>query len=148
MHNAPSVDCPVGRCVFERRATWVLVGVWGLSQALWWWHAGAMQPAGWLSFLAAGCLMCWQHRRQQQIAEGLLRWTGAEWIWFSQAYRRGSPLKRVVCVLDFQRVLLLQVENAVGLRWWVWLEPPADAAPGAWLAVRRAVHAARPSPRS
>jgi hypothetical protein len=144
MHNAPPVDCPVGRSVFECRILGVAMGLWSVSQTLWWWHGGATQATWWCSLVAAGVLVFWQRWRQQQADQALLRWTGADWVWFSPAYRRGTPLQRVVCRLDFQRVLLLQVESAVGLRWWVWLEAPVDAAPGGWSAVRRAVHAARP----
>ncbi len=143
MNMAPSVECPVGPSVFEQRCAWLAWGVWSLSQAVWWWYAAALPAAWWLSVVVASLLVAWQRWRKRQPVDALLRWTGADWMWFSQAYRRGTPLNKVFCALDFQRVMLLRVENAAGVRWWVWLEPPAGSAPQEWAALRRAVYATR-----
>jgi hypothetical protein len=141
MQNAPSVDCPVGRCAFEQRFAWVLWALWVVSQAIWAFYAETLAAAWWIGSAFAGLLLIWQRWQRQHPVEALLRWTGEHWIWFSPAYRRGTPLKQLTCVLDLQRVLLLRVENAAGLSWWVWLEPPVGAAQGLWPAVRRAVRA-------
>ena len=139
MHSAPPVAYPLGRSSFQAcgllgfwlagAAAWVLCAIVapGLSWRLWL-LAGAV--------LVAGCAAAWGWRNSPL---GLLRWDGQCWHWESLAYQAGTPVLALSVVLDFQRVLLLRLENQDHARLWLWAE--RSALPERWLDLRRAVYA-------
>ena len=137
-HNAPSVIYPLGRSRFLGGillAGWLLsagvIGLW-LQAAASGWRA----PLGGLSLLLAGALMVTAWRR---APVGYLHWTGQHWRWESGVYRGGTAQDPPVVVLDWQRALLLRLDNPAGAAWWLWAERSAE--PARWLDLRRAVHA-------
>jgi hypothetical protein len=139
MHSAPPVAYPLGRSSFQAcgllgfwlagAAVWVLCAIFapGLSWRLWL-LAGAV--------LVAGCAAAWGWRHSPL---GLLRWDAQCWHWESLAYKAGTPVLALSVALDFQRVLLLRLENQDHARLWLWAE--RSAMPERWLDLRRAVYA-------
>ncbi len=139
MHNAPPVAYPLGRSSLQ--AAWLL--------AVWLAGAAALvlcvlfAPAlGWrlgllaLGVFAAGCMAAWGWKNSPL---GVLHWDAQCWHWESPAYQSGTPVRRLSVVLDFQRVLLLRLENQDHARLWLWAE--RTAMPERWLDLRRAVYA-------
>ncbi len=139
MHNAPPVAYPLGRSSLQA----------GLLLAFWLAGAAALvlcvlfAPAlGWRLWLlvfgvfAAGCVAAWGWKNSPL---GVLHWDAQCWHWESPAYQAGTPVRRLSVVLDFQRVLLLRLENQDHARLWLWAE--RMAMPERWLDLRRAVYA-------
>ena len=119
--------------------------VWLLGLSVWWWSAGGGAPPGswWASAGFGSVLWLWNVWQWRRPLEGRLAWgadTSGEplWRWFSDAYRHGTPLKRVHLVLDWQSVVLVRAETSAGLGLWLWLD--AGRAPDSWQAMRRALH--------
>jgi hypothetical protein len=163
MHSAPSVEYPAGRSAFQARLEGALALAWLGTQLAW--HRsldGAALPGAWwfsaLLGLLAWLMLRW---RARTVAEGQLCWEPAarrpaaappqpaampgRWIWRSQAYRHGTELAELRWSLDLQRRVLLQLRNAAGISWWVWLE--RDSAPADWQALREALVAWREAQR-
>lgn len=146
MRNAPSVQYPVGRCVFERRLQAVFVLAWVLVQVVWITTPGWRWPPGawWVSFLGGLAGLWFWRWRSAHVPNGVLRWDAAAqpeglWTWESAAYRRGTPLALVEWAWDRQVVVLLRLRTAAGLSLWVWLDRQSD--PQQWEALRRALKA-------
>jgi hypothetical protein len=141
MHNAPPVVYPLGRSHFQ---ACMLLGVWlaGLAvTALWWraapnvdWRLGLAMAA--VSAAGAAAALGWTNSPR-----GLLRWDGQVWRWESQGYQAGTPVRELSIALDFQRVLLLRLENHDRATLWLWAG--RAAMPERWLDLRRAVYSRR-----
>ncbi len=141
MHNAPSVVYPLGRSRFQGR---VLVALWfaGLAVTLLWavsaprldWRLGVAVLA--LLTAAAAAWSGWRHAPSGQV-----RWDGQVWHWESPGYRSGTPVLALSVVLDFQRVLLLRLENQDHATLWLWAH--RAAMPERWMDLRRAVYSRR-----
>jgi hypothetical protein len=83
--------------------------------------------------------LCWETARpvaDPTTFEHVQRLPG-RWLWLSPAYRHGTELAQVLWAFDLQQHVLLRLENAAGLRWWVWLSH--DTQPHAWHALRVAL---------
>jgi hypothetical protein len=152
MDCAPSVEYPAGRSVFAQIVFGLLASAWLAGQFVWALALpGASWPGAWWFSVVAG-LLCgvWGGWRLRHPVRGRLCWEPAvserkatgkpgDWLWFSVAYRRGTPLERVEWVWDLQGVVLLRLRNAAGLSWWLWLE--RSSAPDLWDDLRRALKA-------
>jgi hypothetical protein len=152
MYCAPSVEYPVGRSFFAQLAFLLLMLVWSAGQGFWLLSAtqGSWPGAWWFSTVSGLLCGAWGFWRLRRPVYGSLRWEAAaaqhgsgeatgSWLWFSSAYRRGTPLERIEWVWDLQQVVLLRLHNAAGLTWWVWLESAGD--PAQWDDIRRALKA-------
>jgi toxin CptA len=137
-HNAPSVTYPLGRSHWQALvllAFWLaallLVGVWTLaSQELGW-----RQAAGGISLVGAG----WAARHGwKNAAVGQLTWDGQVWRWEGPGYQAGVAEYALLVALDFQKVMLLRLENQAHAKLWLWAE--RGALPERWLDLRRAVY--------
>jgi len=141
MHNAPSVVYPLGRSYFQGL---VLLGLWLaglLVTVLWWlavpgpdWRLGVSVAA----LLAAGVLagLGWKNSPAGQLC-----WDGQAWRWESRGYLSGTPVYSLSVALDFQRILLLRLENHDQATLWLWAQ--RAAMPERWLDLRRAVYSRR-----
>jgi toxin CptA len=134
MHNAPSVNYPVGR---SRLAGALLLSTWAagvVAVAIWMAQTGASAiPAGlaWSTVLLSGLLAA---RTWARTPDGLLAWDGQTWTW--------SVGERVLeahpeAVLDLQHALLLRLGEGRRASW-LWLEK--RALPARWDDLRRAVY--------
>lgn len=143
LHNAPPVVYPLGRSYFLGG---LLLGVWcaGLFSVLLWYHLTL--PFNWrllvglLAVLAAGMAAAssWKNAPTGQLA-----WDGEVWRWQSTGEPAGLATQEVSVVADFQRCLLLKLENQAGASLWLWVEQ--RAMPAHWLDLRRAVYSPRKS---
>ena len=139
MHNAPPVTYPLGRSHFQGFA---VLGLWlaGVGVlALWWRAAPAADWRLWSALavvLAAGVAAGWAWLHSPV---GQLRWDGQDWRRESLGYQSGTPVRELVVALDFQRVMLLRLENQDHATLWLWAGRSAQ--PERWLDLRRAVHA-------
>lgn len=110
-------------------------------------HGHVVEIAWWgvLAFSAAiSAHAAWRWLR---APVGFLRWTGENWLW-SQALGVPNPQAcEIRWSLDFQTFVLVQMRliGVAGPKSWIWLER-GDESPLAWLAIRRALVAARESP--
>lgn len=139
MHNAPSVNYPVGR---SRFAGLVLASAWA---------AGALAVVAWHSQVQAGVfrsVLAWSlvllagacaARVWLRTPAGLLAWDGQAWNWtVGDWVLQAHP----EVALDLQQVLLLRLGSAPSFPW-LWLEK--RTAPARWDDLRRAVYSrARP----
>ena len=139
MYSAPPVAYPLGRSSFQ---AFGLLGFW-LAGAVAWVLCALFAPSlGWrlwpiaAAVLAAGCAAAWGWKNSPL---GLLRWDAQCWNWESLAYQAGTPVLALSVALDFQRVLLLRLENQDHARLWLWAE--RSTLPERWLDLRRAVYA-------
>jgi hypothetical protein len=141
MHNAPSVAYPLGRSRFQGA---LLLGLWlagALVTALWWL---ATPDAAWrfglsaVTLLAAGMAagLAWRNS-----PAGQLRWDGQDWCWESRGYPSGTRVRSLSVALDFQRILLIRLENHDHATLWLWAQ--RAAMPERWLDLRRAVYSRR-----
>lgn len=147
MHNAPSVEYPVGRCRFQARVLW---GVWfaaALASAAWAWPAA--RPTGHLALaafvLTASAGLSW--RSWRTTPSGHLAWDGSTWQWKPCEGACVQP-GTVRAHWHGQRCLLLEfmpfatAQRWTG-RWWagpIWLWLVSSSAPERWLDMRRAVY--------
>lgn len=139
MHSAPPVAYPLGRSSLQAG---LLLAVWLAGTAALVLSAFLAPALGWrlwlLAFvvIAAGCIAAWGWKNSPL---GVLHWDAQCWHWESPAYQSGTPVQRLLVVLDFQRVLLLRLENQDHARLWLWAE--RKTLPERWLDLRRAVYA-------
>ena len=136
MHNAPSVNYPVGRSLW---AGSFLLAIWlaGASCLLLWMAQSAgpdwLRVAGWLVLAVVGLAAL---RQWQCSATGTLDWNGHCWCWAKQQ-------GKVVVYLDLQWLLLLRWQG-VSRGQWLCLEKgrvqPQSAREMQWHALRRAVY--------
>lgn len=113
--------------------------------AFWFSHSPA---SGWQQLLAAvtllasglGGLVGWLRSPQ-----GRLVWDGEVWCWESPVYQTGTASHSVSVVADFQRVLVLRLENRANARLWLFVQ--RSAKPERWMDLRRAVYSPAASRR-
>lgn len=147
MRNAPSVEYPVGRSVFERKLQAALIFLWVGMQSLWAVNLGFVTPPGawWASLLGgvAAAAYGWWRLKHQPV--GVLRWdvvsgSHGQWHWVSDGSSKDAALLHVNCMLDLQAVLLLKLVTKAEMPLWIWLER-RQSAPPQWDALRRALKA-------
>lgn len=141
MHNAPSVNYPVGR---SRWAAALLALAWLAGAAVaWGWSAqpdiALWRPgAAWLALAGSGLFAL---RTWQRGPEGVLAWDGSSWSWTGA--RGAAVAGRLRVSIDLQFLLLVSWHDADGRRW-LWLE--RARVPERWSELRRAVYSrARPA---
>jgi len=134
MHNAPSVNFPVGR---SRFAGGLLLLIWSAGAsavAAWNWQvdaAGLRIALAWSVVLLTGA---YSARAWVRSPTGTLAWDGRVWNWTAG----GQVLQaHPEVALDLQHVLLLRF-GAAHRAPWLWLEK--RAAPACWDDLRRAVY--------
>jgi hypothetical protein len=140
-HSAPSVVYPLGR---SRLLAWILSGMWcaGLLVAVLWFYA--TRHLDWRTALvfaalvgaAAATRSSWTHSPIGQLA-----WDGEAWRWESASYQTGIAGYELSVIADFQRFMLLRLENHAHARLWLWVD--RSAMPQRWLDLRRAVYSPR-----
>ncbi len=69
---------------------------------------------------------------------GQLAWDGQFWRWESPGYQTGMAEQELVVLADFQRLLLIRLENQAHAQLWLWVE--RQAMPERWMDFRRAVY--------
>lgn len=79
-----------------------------------------------------------------RLPTGQLAWNGDVWRWESAGYQAGIAEHEVSVIADFQRTLLLRLENQAHASMWLWLEQ--SALPERWLDLRRAVYSPHKKP--
>lgn len=135
MYSAPAVGYPVGRSRFAGALIGVIVVCGVLAQLLW---SQATGELGWQQeFGLVGCLAasCWVVRQWWCTPKGVLSWDGVVWNWTTGMQ---PVLVTPEIIIDFQRVLLLQLHSPIGNHCtWVWLE--CASCPSRWVALRRAI---------
>jgi hypothetical protein len=133
MHNAPSVNYPVGRCLFAGAAIGALWCVGGAAVVGWAWQSPAGAPmVGVVTAVWAACGLLAAHAWWRSPA-GVLAWDGDGWSWAGETLGTGRPR----AALDLQRWLILRLPGGSGPAW-LWLEQGSD--PQHWDALRRAVY--------
>lgn len=143
MHNAPTVEYPLGRSPFENRLLYALWSSVACVYALWFFYAGAADWRPWLGLAFALAAVLLARSAGQARTAGRLVWDGRSWNWISAG---ASTLGKVAMQLDLQRVMLLRFETDAGTGRWFWLDQ--SAAPARWQALRRAIHAKTPGDSS
>lgn len=110
-----------------------------------WWYATRQQD--WRMVLAIiAVLLAGAAARTSwtRIPAGQLAWNGDIWRWESAGYQAGIAEHEVSVVADFQRILLLRLENQAHASMWLWLEQ--SVLPERWLDLRRAVYSPHKKP--
>ena len=79
-----------------------------------------------------------------RLPAGQLAWDGDVWRWESAGYQAGIAEHEVSVVADFQRIVLLRLENQAHASMWLWLEQ--SVLPERWLDLRRAVYSPHKKP--
>jgi hypothetical protein len=140
-HSAPSVVYPLGR---SRFLAWILSGLWcaGVLVAVLWFYV--TRQLDWRTALVLAALVgaavaarsSWTHSPIGQLA-----WDGEAWRWESASYQTGIAGYELSVIADFQRSMLLRLENHAHARLWLWMEQ--SAMPQRWLDLRRAVYSPR-----
>jgi toxin CptA len=74
---------------------------------------------------------------------GQLAWDGEAWRWESARYQTGIAGYDLSVVADFQRRVLVRLENQAHAKLWLWVD--RRAMPERWLDLRRAVYSPRKS---
>lgn len=82
-----------------------------------------------------GTVMAWHAWRN--APSGRLQWDGQHWIWSGFGE---TPVRQLTLHLDFQGLMLLQIQSESGVRQWLWLERTRQNS--SWIAMRRAIVAA------
>jgi hypothetical protein len=138
MHRPPAVAWSLAPARWQGR---VLNGLLLLAFLVW---AGFFAKQGWgfssialLLTLPAGVTLAALARHK--TARGQLSWDGEQWHWIGVQDR---PVRSMVCVLDFQTMLLLHLTCDQGDGHWLWLE--SGDKPALWRALRRAIVASSP----
>ena len=104
-----------------------------------WWHA--TRHVGWRMALAfAAVLIAGIAARLSwnNLPSGQLAWDGEVWRWESASYQTGIVELELSVIADFQRWLLLRVENHAHASLWLWAEQ--RTMPDRWLDLRRAAY--------
>lgn len=118
-------------------AALLLASVWTLgSQQLGW-----RQAAGFITLMGAGWA-AWYGWANAPV--GQLAWDGQVWRWEGPGYQAGVAEYELSVALDFQKVMLLRLENQAHAKLWLWAE--RRAFPERWLDLRRAVYSPHRSP--
>lgn len=135
MYNAPAVGYPVGRSHFVGALIGVMVICDVLTLLVWCQATGEIgwqQGFGLVGFLVVSSWVVWQWRCTPR---GVLSWDGVVWSWTTGMQ---PVLVTPEIIIDFQRVLLLQLHSSIGHHCtWVWLD--CASCPSRWVALRRAI---------
>lgn len=137
-HHAPSIVYPLRQSAFQ---ACLLLGLWlaGALSILLWLYGGprldwhlllaliAMVFAGLLAYIG------WKNAPVGQLA-----WDGQFWRWEGHGYYLGATEQKLTVIVDFQKYLLLRLENPAHARLWLWAE--REVLPERWLDLRRAVY--------
>jgi hypothetical protein len=133
MHRPPAVAWDLGPTLWQNR---ILTGLALLASLV---SLGFLVEQGWglssfilLVALLVGCLLAAMARHNAH--QGQLRWDGEQWHWIGA---QGVALRTMVCMVDLQVTLLLQVTSDQGKRHWFWLD--SGDKPAQWRAMRRAI---------
>lgn len=120
----------------------VLAGFWsaGLILTLLWFNTARV--ADWRFALAAALVLiagvaAWFNWKNSP--NGQLAWDGQSWRWDSASYQSGVAGQNVSVLADFQRVILVRLENQAHASLWLLLEQ--RAMPERWMDLRRALYA-------
>jgi hypothetical protein len=90
-------------------------------------------------FVGVGLVAIARHK----ALKGQLRWDGEQWYWTDA---QDHAVRTMVCILDLQGVMLLQIACDHGKSHWIWLE--SGYKPTQWKALRRAIVAGTGTPHS
>lgn len=137
-HHAPPVVFPLGH---SRLLAGVLLAFWsaGLALTLLWFNTHPVFDWRFaLAFtlvLLAG-MAAW--RGWKNSPKGQLAWDGEAWRWESVSYQSGVAEQTLSLVADFQRVMLVRMENQAQASIWLLLEQ--QAMPERWMDLRRALY--------
>lgn len=133
MHRPPAVSWEVAAASWPIRA---LAGTALVAAAL---LVAFAVKQGWnttsLSLLLLLPVTVWvAFRGVRRTPKGSLHWDGERWHW---AGENTTTVSALVCALDLQNLVLLQVRVAKGTTLWLWLQKGGHIA--RWLALRRAL---------
>lgn len=125
---------------------WILFALWlaGLLSAMLWFHLSRQfdwrMVLALISVLGSGGVAgnSWIHAPVGQLA-----WDGDVWRWESASYQTGIAGYDLSVIADFQRWVLVRLENQAHARLWLWVEQ--REMPERWLDLRRAVYSPRKS---
>ncbi|MES2190325.1 MAG: hypothetical protein V4454_09390 [Pseudomonadota bacterium] len=136
-HSAPPVVYPLGRSRFQ---ACLLAGIWfaAACSVLFWFYSS--QQADWRIYIAAMAMIAsglaafvgWR-----RTAVGQLVWDGQLWRWEGSGHQPGMSEQYISVVADFQRLVLIRMENQAQKSMCMWCERAAF--PERWLDFRRAV---------
>lgn len=147
---APATDYPVS----GHGPEWVMaffvaaLGVgavmgWAWALQVWPWGRAVGPIAWWGLVVACGIGTAWAMRGAWLKPLGRLSWdphalsASQRWRWVTPAWPTGLAARHVVCVVDVQHLMLLQLQAPAGLAVWCWVR--RQSSPQDWLALRRAV---------
>ena len=137
MHSAPAVVFPVGRSRFQRLFFTFVLAV-GFAACITWTQSVAIvdwrQGLCCLLLLVAGLGAL---RGLQQPDTALLAWDGQNWQ-IQKLLGSTSEPGQLLVRLDLQFFMLLEFRTESASAHWFWLD--RVAAPGKWLALRRAAY--------
>jgi toxin CptA len=137
MHLPPAAAWTAGATRWQRGVVAILA-LLGLLIA---YSFGAKQgwaaSTAWLSLILVACTVFSTLGLRQPVT-GQLRWDGEQWHWSGLAEHTVTKIR---CVLDLQRLLLLQVHCDQGASLWLWME--CSTRDAAWMAFRRALVSSR-----
>jgi toxin CptA len=153
MHNAPSVDFPVGRSRFEACTIGAVSSLGAAATAAWAVQAPAGNAGpGWAAVLLAVAFVL-AVRAWWRTPAGWLVWRGARWRWQPGGRHASSLVKTdgllsgvstVSVALDLQRHLLARLDAPGERPRWLWLSK--GMAPQHWDDLRRAVYSRASAP--
>lgn len=141
MHLPPAATWEVGSGRWPRRIVGILLALAVMLCASFCFS----QPWGIFSLIliaALGLAAGFALRSIWNIPRGILRWDGERWHWLDP---QDHTVLRIVCVIDFQRLLLVHVQCIDGLAAWLWIESSTMSL--SWRAVRRALVAGNHLPQ-
>lgn len=122
----------------------VLLAFWGAGLALTLLWFNLAQGVDWRFALASALILLTglaALRGWKNSPSGQLAWDGEYWHWESASYQSGVADQSVSVVADFQRVMLVRMENQAHASMWLLLEQ--HAMPERWMDLRRALYAPR-----
>lgn len=117
MHNAPPAVYPVGRFVWARWVLLLLALSAALAQGLWQISVGASWPQwAWLAWAVCVCAALYTSS-SDMASEGLLVWTGEDWLWRDD---KGREIQVHLSVLLDSGSALGLVFRTAGEAWPLW----------------------------
>ncbi len=138
MYRPPAASWEVGAARCPVLALFALALLGAVLNIVYWFRQ-APGPSGALLGLALVACTLLSMRGLRTLVRGRLQWDGASWHWSGTEDLLVTDL---VCVLDFQRCMLLRMACGPTAAHWLWLETPSMD--GRWHALRRAIVASRP----
>ena len=137
-HHAPSVVYPLGQ---SRLLAGILASFWSAGAAVTLLWFGTLRAADWRLAVSAALVIlagiaAW--RGWKNSPTGQLAWDGDCWHWQSVSYQSGLSEQKISVLADFQRVVLVKIENQAHASMWLLLEQ--TSMPERWLDLRRALY--------